>query len=790
MLRKLTQLVSLLILIFCIASPALSMGLLMPNEENAGPLAIESHRVTINVTDSAAITHVDQVFRNSSNRQLEATFIFPLPPNATVSDFALYINGVRTQGEVLESTQARQVYNNIVRRVQDPGLVEYIDGHIFQASIFPVPANGTQRVELEFAQVLERQGDLRRITYPLRTGRTSASTLRDFTITANITTTSPLRTIYSPTHDIDVVRESETTAVAGLEQHNADLERDFVLYLSTSDEDVGVDLLTYDLDGTGSEEGYFLMVVAPRLEDEGEVPAKAVTFVIDTSGSMAGEKLEQAQTTLRYCVGRLRPEDQFNVIRFSTASRSLFENLTAATPENISRANTFINELRAAGGTAIEDGLSRALSQENTSSRPHMIIFITDGLPTVGETDATRLVANAAAANGGEARIFTFGVGFDVDTTLLDAVASGNRGVSDYVPPGENMEMAISNLYDRIAFPVLTDVELNLSGVDAYDIFPREIPDLFAGQQVVVTGRFRESSRSQINLAGQFAGQSVAFAYNEDFSTVGQTTENAPDFIPQLWATRKIGFLVDQIRLNGETAELRDEVRNMGVRYGLVTPYTSYLAVDDSEFQATGPVFEPPADPMPMGETASGWGASSRRSRSSARERRERDEAPREDLFDDDMDSTMAEATENERFPFASAPPAPPVLTVPIAQGGSFDVGATGEGAVAASEESRRMQEQTVADGHSAVRHIGSYTLNLDTDGVWRSIAVAGLDGSARVAIQYMSEAYFRLLELRPDVARLVALGDRVEFEVNEVIVLIDATGMEEMSAETEAFFY
>ena len=781
--------IPVVLLTMAISSPSWSMGLLMPNDQSSGPLAVESHRVTINITDSAAVTHVDQVFRNSSNRQLEATYIFPLPPNATVSDFALYINGVRTQGEVLESTQARQVYNNIVRRVQDPGLVEYVDGHIFQASIFPVPANGTQRVELEFAQVLERQGDLLRLTYPLRTGRTTTQTLRDFTIAANITSTSPLRTIYSPTHDIDVVRESETVAVVGLEQQHADLERDFVLYLSTSEDDVGVDLLTFDSDGRGSEDGYFLMVVAPRLENEGEVPAKAVTFVIDTSGSMAGEKLEQAQTTLRYCINRLRPEDQFNVVRFSTASRSLFENLTAATPENVGRANTFVGELRAAGGTAIEDALSRALAQENTSSRPHMIIFITDGLPTVGETDATRLVANAAAANRAEARVFTFGVGFDVDTTLLDAVASGNRGVSDYVPPGENMEMAISNLYDRIAFPVLTDVELNVTGVDAYDVFPREIPDLFAGQQVVVAGRFRDNSNTQITLAGQFAGQSVAFAFNEDFSTVGQTTENAPDFIPQLWATRKIGFLIDQIRLNGETAELRDEVQNLGVRYGLVTPYTSYLAVDDSEFRGNPPpvVFEPD-EPMAMPETASGWGETRRRRAS--RDRQE-DSSMAEAAPTDDFDFAPQEAgNEGLRSAFSRSANPTPTLAVPLAQGGTFDVGASGEGAVAASEESRRMREQTVADGQSAVRHIGGYTLNLDSDGVWRSATVADLDEATRVAIQYMSDAYFRLLELRPDINRLVALGERVEFEVNDVIVLIDATGMDEMDAATEAFFY
>jgi len=741
------------------------MGILLPNGESSAPLAIESHRVTINVTDSAAVTHIDQVFRNSSGRQLEATFIFPVPDGATVSDFALYINGVRTQGEVLESTQARQVYNNIVRQIQDPGLVEYVDGRLFQASIFPVPANGTQRVELEFAQVLERNGDLLELVYPLRTGRTSATTLQDFTIAANISSSTPLRTIYSPSHDIDVVRQSNNRAVVGLEQHAANLEQDFVLYLSTSDDRIGMDLMTFDSDGSDGQDGYFLMVVAPRLEDEGEIPAKDVTFVVDTSGSMAGEKIEQARETLRYCVSRLRPQDRFNIVRFSTASRPLFEGLTSANPENISRANAFISEIRAAGGTAIEDALSRALSQDADSGRPHQVIFITDGLPTVGETDSQRLIQTLNGNNQANARVFTFGVGYDVDTTLLDSLANNNHGTSDYVRPNENMEIAVSNLYDRIAFPVLTDIDLRMNGVDAYDLFPQEVPDLFAGQQVVLTGRFRNNSRSQIALAGSFSGQSVAFNYSEDF---GSASASANDFIPQLWATRKIGFLVDQIRLNGETAELRNEVQNLGVQYGLVTPYTSYLAVDDSEFgRAPRQAFmdAPTSDGDDnFGQEASGWGSDSRRS--ARRERNNREFEPTED----------------------AAPEPEAVVAVPMASPqGSFDVGSTGESSVEAAEEAQRLYEQEFADGRTAVRQIGDQRFSQDGDGVWRSEEVRSQSSAARVNIRYMSEAYFRLLEIRPDVARLIALGEQVEFQVNSVIVVIDSSGMERMDAATEA---
>ena len=729
--RVITSLVPFLFILSSV--PAWSMGLLIPNQQGASPLAIESHRVEVRVTDGAAVTHVDQVFRNSSGAQLEATYLFPLPSGAAVSEFALYINGVRTVGEVLDSAQARQIYNNIVRQVQDPGLIEYVDGRLFQASIFPVPANGTQRVELEFAQVLERQGDMHRFVYPLRTGRTSGTTLSDFTLTVRVESSHPLGTVYSPTHSVDLVRENERVAVVGMEQQHADLEQDFVLYMSAADEELGMNLLAYDADGRSGEDGYFLMVLAPRLQSEGQIPAKDVTFVVDTSGSMAGEKIEQARETLRYCVSQLRPSDRFNVLRFSTTTRNLFNDLTAVTPESVARANTFIGEFQAAGGTAIEEALTRAIGQTTDPARPHMIIFITDGLPTVGETDAGTLVSTMAAGENGNARIFTFGVGFDVDTTLLDALASGHRGVSDYVLPDEEIQSAVSTLYDRVAYPVLTDVNMSIAGAETYDVFPRQLPDLFAGQQLVISGRYSGHGEHDVALSGQFAGRSMSYDFEQDFSSNGATDERPNDFIPQLWATRKVGFLIDQIRLNGETQELRNEVMNLGVQYGLVTPYTSYLAVDDSEFR------QPRMWDDDVTARRSGWG------------------------MEEDSDDRGA-----------SAEPAMPMASTD----GNFELEASGRDAVVASEETRRLREIEHSDNRTPVRRIGGRTMNLDSDGVWRGNRAQANTSARRMNIRYLSDAYFELVEIRPDLARMVAVGERVELEVNSsLVVLIDATG-------------
>lgn len=766
--------------LFAIASPALGMGLLLPNDQSMAPLAIESHRVDIRVSDTAAVTHVDQVFRNSSPNQLEATFVFPLPAGATVSDFALYINGVRTQGEVLERTQARQIYDNIVRRVRDPGLVEYVDGRIFQASIFPVPANGTQRVEIEFAQVLERRGDLRRLVYPLRTGQTSATTLRDFTLSARIETDAPVRTVYSPSHQVEVVRESENVAVVGLEQAGADLEQDFVLYVSASEDDIGIDLMTYDPDGAESgTDGYFLMVLAPRLQDEGQVQAKDVTFVIDTSGSMAGEKIEQARATLRYCVSQLGAGDRFNIVSFSTASRRLFPGLRAVDADSLAEAGRFIDGLSARGGTAIEDALRTALEQESDAERPHMVIFVTDGLPTVGETRADELLRGVAERNAGDARIFTFGVGFDVDTQLLDRVAADNHAVSDYVRPGEDLELAVGALYDRIAYPVLSGVEVSFDQVEAFEVFPRVLPDLFAGQQVVVAGRYRGDGQSAVRLAGNFAGASMSYTFEESFrAPEGGDTE----FISQIWATRRVGFLLDEIRRHGESRELVDEVRNLGVEYGLVTPYTSYLAVDDSEFNE-GPRAQRPVEtrtgnnlPSPLGGETGGAPVGVERQGGARRSR-------------DGVGSGGG-----GRAGFDPAQPSAASVPMPSAEPEADWVGdnegfvgldglTSGEAAVAQSEAVRELRESSVAaPSGGATRRIGGRTFALGGDGGWTQIGAADGDdaserprGGEEIVIRYLSEAYLDFAAQHPELRRALSLGERVTLTLDSGVTVVIA---------------
>ncbi len=581
------------LLALCLAaSPAWAVGLLIPTESGLPPLSIKYHRATVKITDRAAVTHVDQVFINSTGRQLEATYIFPLPRGATVSDFYLYVNGKRTKGEVLEKNQARNIYEGIVRRMQDPGLLEYLDNDLFQCRIFPVPARGEQRFEIEFQQVLGYEGGLVKYLYPMRTDRASAKTIKDFTMSLEIASKTPIKAIYSPSHQIYQRKKGNHDAVAGFETTAATLDRDFELFYTVSDKEVGLNLLAYREPG---EPGFFMLMASPSTDlREKEIMGKRITFVIDTSGSMSGKAMDYAKKALGYCVEKLNSDDLFNIVRFSTDVETFAKSPQAANKENVTRAQNFIRHMEAAGGTAIDEALLTALSGHQDEKLPNLVVFLTDGHPTVGETEPGRILAHVKAANKVGARMFVFGVGTDLNTRLLDSISSHNGGESTYVTPGKQIQEVLSAFYDKISHPVLTDIQLDFGDVPVFEAMPAKIPDLFKGGQVIQFGRYRESGKARIELAGLLGGEKRKFAFDAEFP---ERTEQHT-FIPRLWATRRVGFLLEQIRLGGEQRELVDEVIRLGKRYGIVTPYTSYLVTEDTARGQPQPLVQ--ASPPPV----------------------------------------------------------------------------------------------------------------------------------------------------------------------------------------------
>ncbi|MDI1242135.1 MAG: VIT domain-containing protein [bacterium] len=558
-------------------------------------LPVKSIKIDTKIEGQVATTHVEQVFRNDTPHTLEGTYFFPIPETASIIEFSIWENGKKLVGEVRTREEARRIYDEIVRRQRDPGLLEYAGKDLFQASIFPIPGNSDKKLELKYSQVLKAESGTVAYKYPLGMGRNlwrnmpgvetrqgmPAQKFGTVSGRVEIIGRQALRNIYSPSHKIDVSNSGETRSVVSFE--TSDNDSDFQLFYGLSNDDFGMTLMTHREPG---KDGYFLLMLSPKDSvSERQLVNKDIVFVLDTSGSMADEgKMEKARNALLFGVRTLRTGDKFNIISFAGEERLMERGLISADAAGKARGEAFVKKLSPTGGTNINDSLVASIKQFDNSDRPKMLVFMTDGNPTVGVTDAEKIVANlkAAKTSGVDVRMFPFGFGYDVNTALLDRIGTENLGISDYVQPKEDLEVKVSNFFARVSSPVLSDIELDLGGLDAEFMYPRKVSDLFKGMQIAMIGRYKNSSDLKniaIAVRGKTGREPRTFRFDGlDFPE--RTDDN--EFLPRLWASRRVGWLIEEIRRNGETRELKDEVTDLGTRYGIVTPYTSYLATDGS----------------------------------------------------------------------------------------------------------------------------------------------------------------------------------------------------------------
>lgn len=550
-----------------------------PGHFNFAPLQVSYHRVNVEVKNRVAVTSIDQEFINPNSQQLEGTYLFPLPEGAHIDKFSMDVNGKMMDAELLDADKAREIYESIVRQHRDPALLEYVGRGAFKVRIFPIEANGKKQVKLQYTQVIKPDSSLSEYLYPLNTEKFSSRPLNEVMVRVHVVADKPIRSVYCPTHNVEIKRHGDREATVVYEEKNVRPDTDFKVMWTEQAEGMGISVLTYR---TGSEDGYFLLMASPGITTSpGELQPKDITFVIDTSGSMAGAKMKQAQKALTFCLANLNAADRFEVIRFSTEAEALFGKLVDASAGNVEKAMKFAEAMKPIGGTAIEDALKEAMAsaakRAEADRRPHVVVFLTDGQPTIGQTREEPLVETVLKGAGG-AKVYCFGIGTDINTHLLDRISGGTRALSQYVLPEENIEVKVSNFYTRIKEPALTDVELTFSGgIRATMMYPRQMPDIHKGETLLIFGRYSGSGPSAVTIAGKVNG--VARSFSEDVTLTESDTQHA--FIPQLWAMRRVGFLLDEIRLRGETAELKDEVVRLAREHGIVTPYTSYLIVED-----------------------------------------------------------------------------------------------------------------------------------------------------------------------------------------------------------------
>ena len=572
-------------------TPARADGIIIPEPPICDPfpcppfptpiaqLDIRYHHVTVTIEDQIVVTHVDQVFYNPNEWDVEGTYLFPIPKDAVITSFTLWMNNEPVKGRILDAEQARQTYKEIVHRLQDPALLEYIDRGAVQASIFPIPSREERRIELEYSQVLTAENGLLRYVYPLSTEKFSRMPLESVTIQVDIQSKVPIRAIYSPSHRVAIDRESDHHVKIGYEESDVQPDNDFILYFSIGEEQA-FHLITFREPGDPEEpDGFFLMLLAASPESKTETLSKDVILVLDKSGSMEGEKFRQGQEALRYILNHLNPEDRFNIITFSTGIETFASSLVSSGEAGEGKA--WVDRLHAEGSTDINRALLEAAALVD-EGRPTYIIFLTDGLPTTGEVDSQRILDNLSASIQRSVRLFSFGVGYDVDTFLLDSLSESHRGASVYVMPGERLDEVLSDFYAKVSTPVLTDLELDFGGLPVYDLYPSPLPDLFAGSQIVIVGRYRQPGEATVMLSGEVNGEMVEFSYGEQIFPLSSRGNSATlEAIPRLWATRKIGYLLNHVRLHGPDPELVEQIVRLSIRYGIITPYTSYLVTED-----------------------------------------------------------------------------------------------------------------------------------------------------------------------------------------------------------------
>lgn len=699
-------------------------------------LPVKSIKIDTKISSQVATTHVEQVFRNNTQFVLEGTYFFPIPETASIVEFAIWEGDKRLVGEVRTREEARRIYDEIVRRQRDPGLLEYAGKDLFQASIFPIPPNSDKKLEITYTQVARAEGGTVSYRYPLGTGRQMVE-IGSVSGRVEVESREPLRNVYSPTHNIDVKRANDRRSLVSFESSNAKEAQDFQLFYTISKEDFGLTLLTHREPG---RDGYFLLMISPKEDwSDQEYSAKDVVFVVDTSGSMAEEgKMEKARSALLYGVRILRPQDRFNVISFAGEERLMEAGLIAADDKGRARGESFVKGLKPVGGTNINQSLLASLAQftDDNRERPKIIVFMTDGLPTVGTTNVTQIVDNVRKASKPGVRLFTFGVGYDVNTSLLDKLAAENGGMADYVEPKEDLEVKVSSFFTKVNYPVLTNLKLDMGGARTDLVYPRGIPDLFRGSQVTLIGRYTGDANLEsvrLTLSGQSGSSARTYTY--DNLAFPLRNENN-DYLPRLWATRRVGWLMEQVRSNGEQKELRDEIIDLGTRYGIVTPYTSYLAIDGAEVSRAN-LFSN----FPQQRTVTSLGNLGRR--------------PAKDSVSG-SGASGGRADANASQPSASpAPPPNAPATVSLSTG------------VVAVQESKRAREQQEAaklkeeTRTDAVQRVGGKTFYL-LDGVWTDSEFKAETKLPETALTFGSDEYFAVLKQHPKLASFFSLGERV----------------------------
>jgi len=565
----------------------------VPPPEPPASYKIKELSVQARIVDQVARVQVSQAFVNTGSRQMEVSFVFPLPYDGAVDQLTFLVDGKEIPAKLLSAKEARSVYEGYVRRNLDPALLEWMGTGMFKTSVFPVPPGGERKVNLRYNQLLRKDRHVTDFLFPLSTAKYTSAPVERVSIEASIESGTAIKSVYSPTHAIAVKRSDDRHATVKFELQNQVPATDFRLFYDVAQGEVGASVLSYR--PGGEDDGYFLLLASPQIKaDSAQRPAKTMVFVVDRSGSMSGKKMEQAKEALKFVLNNLRPGDTFNIVAYDSSVESFRPELQKYDDPTRKAALGFVEGLYAGGSTNIDGALTTALGMIQDAKRPSYVVFLTDGLPTAGETKEGQIVERARQNNKHRTRMINLGVGYDVNSRLLDRLARDNFGQSEFVRPDEDLEVHVSRLHSRISVPVMTDVKVEVdvekapaeAGPAVNRVYPRQVYDLFEGEQLVLVGRYKRPGGAKVVIRGKVGDQASKFDFPADL--VERSKDESYAFVEKLWAMRRIGEIIDELDLKGKNDELIQELVALSTKHGILTPYTSFLADENPPPQVAG----------------------------------------------------------------------------------------------------------------------------------------------------------------------------------------------------------
>lgn len=564
--------------------------IIRPPAPQEGPITITQVEGQIKILEQVAITTLKIHLKNDSRSRQEAELIMPVPDKAIVRSFTYEGAGEDSQAQILPKEEARRIYDGLVAKIRDPALLEFIGYNLVRSSVFPVEAQGTQWVKLTYEHLLETQGD--RIDYVL-----PRSELLDYQVpwklTVEIKSEKGIATVYSASHELIIDRKSDKEVQVKITRESQTAPGAFRLSYLTVDNGMTASMFAYPDPKVGG--GYFLLLAGLPAKvshiDQAEQIKREVTLVIDRSGSMNGEKIEQVRAAALQIIAALEEGEAFNIIVYENTVETFAKEPVIKDEKTEKAAREYIKGIRPTGGTNIHDALVEALRQKPQKGMLPIVLFLTDGLPTVGQTSEKAIRESAQQGNKYERRIFTFGVGVDVNVPLLEKIAEESRAKATFVLPKEDVEVKVGQVFKRLSGPIMADTELEIrdeGGKEALgrtrDIIPAKLPDLFAGDQLVLLGQYVQEEPLTFVIGGNYLGREKEFEFTFDFEKA--TVKNA--FVPRLWASRKIAELIDAVRQLGadgtrdrndpKVKELVDEIVRLSTEFGILTEYTAFLA--------------------------------------------------------------------------------------------------------------------------------------------------------------------------------------------------------------------